>query len=83
MVGGRIVSIQPEPDHIRIIVAQKPYGRHEFMGVNVAKTGHPLKFGDSLWWQGGDCMWTPQDGSYREDTVIPKVGYSYSVGVTR
>jgi hypothetical protein len=82
MVGGRIVSIREEPDRLCLIVAKKTYSRHEFMGVDCAKTGHPLRLGDSLWWQGGSCMWTPQDGSYREDTVIPKIGYSYSTGLT-
>jgi hypothetical protein len=82
MVGGRIVSIREESDRICLIVAAKPYGRHEFMGVDVAKTGHPLALGDSLWWQSGQCMWTPADRS-AEDVVIPKIGYSYSTGITR
>jgi hypothetical protein len=85
MVGGKIVSIQEEPDRIRVIVAEKPpwpSSRHETCGVNVAKTGHPLRLGDSLWWQGGHCYWTSREPGAREDVAIPKIGYSYSVGVT-
>jgi hypothetical protein len=82
MIGGRIVSIREEGDRLCLIVADNPYGWHNFLGVDVAKTGHPLQLGDSLWWQGAVCYWTPADGSHRHDTSLPKIGYSYQTGLT-
>lgn len=84
MVGGRIVAIRPKSDRVCITVADKPYGRHEFCGVDIAPTDYPVKLGDSLWWQSGKCYWTPKGNvpealKGREDIPIPKIGYSYSV----
>jgi hypothetical protein len=85
MVGGKIVGIQVESDKVRLIVASKPPrpgSRHETMGVNIAKMGYDLRIGDSIWWQGGHCLWTSQKPGAKQDVAIPKIGYSYAVGVT-
>jgi hypothetical protein len=79
MVGGRIVAIREEPDRLCVTVADKRYSRHEFCMVDVAKTSHRLRLGDSLWWQGGQCYWTPDGESPAWDVPIPKIGYSYGV----
>lgn len=44
-----------------------------------------MSIGDSFWWQGGLCMWTPQENTKHEggkcgvdyDIELKKVGYSH------
>ncbi len=79
MVGGFVVAMRHEFDRICVTVADKPYGRHEFMGVDIALNDRPIKLGDSLWWQGGFCYWTPRGENPAWDVPIAKIGYSYGV----
>jgi hypothetical protein len=83
VVAGRIVSIQDRGDRLRVIVADKPHGRHEYMGVDVEETDHPPKLGDSPWWRGDFVFWTSRDADGRqdgrEDVPIRRLSCSYSV----
>lgn len=48
-------------------------------------TDAAMKIGDSFWWQGGRCYWTPKEnrkkpdakGGVDYDIVLAKIGYSH------
>lgn len=79
-VGGRIVDIVPVSPSKWWIDTLEP-GSDTRAGRTVAvycdPQGEPIQVGDSLWWQGRSCYWTPHvnpDG--RSDVKLPKIGYS-------
>jgi hypothetical protein len=37
--------------------------------------GFEIKKGDSIWWQGANCYWSPAGGT-QKDIVLDKIGYS-------
>lgn len=79
-VGGTIVDlVRVRPDKVwvnTIDTSDLMHGGHT-CAVYCDPQGESLQVGDSLWWQGGWCFWTPHvqpDG--RSDVKLPKIGYS-------
>lgn len=55
----------------------KPPRKPNLCAVYVDPQGHIILPGDSLWWQGGKCYWTPQDRPFGAfDIPLRKIGYS-------
>ena len=83
MVGGTVLEVcdvPNRPDVLFVNVGDKPYTKLETCGVLVENNhnAREIQLGDSLWWQGEFCYWTPQDKS-THDVPIAKRSYS---GVT-
>lgn len=96
MVGGIVIEVAEvagKPDVLFVNVAERnpPSGRAhspETCAIYVEKnaTSDLIAYGDSLWWQGSDALWTPKanckpDGSGQRggvdyDIRIPRRGYS-------
>jgi hypothetical protein len=76
MIGGKITEVYRFPDCISIVVKDRPYNVEEFLVIDLVINNHPLRRGDSLWWQSGNAYWTPKDKS-QEDVAIPRIGYTY------
>jgi hypothetical protein len=77
-VGGVIVDVVPVADDKWWINTLAP-GSDTRGGHAVAVYCDPRperpEPGDSLWWQGGTCYWTPADRS-RADVPLKKIGFS-------
>lgn len=82
-VGGKVVEV------VRVSPAKawvntndaKPPRSPNLCAVYVDPEGHDIRPGDSLWWQGGVCYWTPQDRPFGAfDIPLRKIGFS---GVSR
>jgi hypothetical protein len=71
-VGGCIVDIVPvAPDKWWV----NTFDKHTECAVYIDPLGLPVAVGDSLWWQGLSCYWTPADRS-ATDIELPKRGFS-------
>jgi hypothetical protein len=81
-VGGTVVDIvrrSPERWWINTFDerAESVPAVSQTVAVWCDPNGEPIEVGDSLWWQGDSCYWTPVDRS-RQDVRLPKIGYSHS-----
>lgn len=82
-VGGRVVEVvQVSPDKWWINTDDaKPPRLPNLCAVYVNPEGREIKPGDSLWWQGRTCYWTPRDRPFGAfDIPLRKIGFS---GVSR
>lgn len=103
MVGGVVIGLTRQPDRTHVNVADCPHypkhGRGDecprpdtccvYTDEKRIDNGEAVRIaiGDSLWWQGGRCYWTPKanrklpddeskcGGTY--DIAIKKIGYSH------
>lgn len=79
-VGGTIIDIvEVSPSKWWVNTVDKSDLMHggRTVAVYCDPQGEPLTVGDTLWWQGGLCFWTPRthpDG--RSDVRLRKIGYS-------
>lgn len=77
-VGGIIVDVVPVSDERWWVNTLEP-GSDTRAGRTCAVYCDPRpeqpQVGDSLWWQGGKCYWTPADRS-RVDVALRKIGFS-------
>jgi len=86
MVGGRVIevcAVKEFPGRLFVDVCDRPYSRLETCTIYVERneTSERIQVGDSIWWQGRNAMWTPQDSQrlragVDHDIVIPRIGYS-------
>jgi len=65
MIGGKVIEVcdvPGRPDVLFVNVADRPYKKIETCGVLVEKNkvSGQIQIGDTLWWQSGNCYWTPQ-----------------------
>ncbi len=77
-VGGTIVDIvrrSPERWWINTLDRHELPSIERTVAVWCNPKGESIDVGDSFWWQGGSCYWTPQDRS-RQDVELPKIGFS-------
>ena len=73
-VGGAIIDIvKVRADKWWVNTMDR--GDLNHVAVYCNPLGEPIDVGDSLWWQGAHCYWTPADRS-RQDVKLPKIGYS-------
>ncbi len=83
MVGGRVIEVcevKDRPDVLFVDVRDK----NDTCAIYVEKNAASLliEIGDSLWWQSGWAMWTPQKNLGVDpakgihDVQIKKIGYS-------
>lgn len=85
-VGGRVVEVVPvSPDKVWVNTDDNPNRTRgslpNFCAVYVDPQGQTIRPGDSLWWQGRECYWTPQERPFgASDIPLPKIGFS---GVSR
>lgn len=86
-VGGKVVEVVTVTAGKAWVNTDdsKPPRRPNFCAVYCDPQGHEILPGDSLWWQGGRCYWTPRNGQHGEtfgafDVPLPKIGFS---GVNR
>lgn len=81
-VGGKVVDVVPvSPAKWWVNTDDSKTGTPNLCAVFVDPQGHVIAPGDSLWWQGGKCYWTPIDRPFgASDIELPKIGYS---GVAR
>ena len=86
-IGGIVIEARPrkhpEGDDIVVTVVDpnESGSRKQFTSVTVEPTEEAgqIKIGDSLWWQGNLCFWTPKHRNTRgekSDIEIPRAGYS-------
>lgn len=100
MVGGVIIGLTKHEDRIHVHVADCPHYPKHGRGDECPRpdtccvytdgrkhdgTEASMQIGDSLWWQGGICYWTPKanrtmdggrdGGDY--DIRLKKIGYSH------
>jgi hypothetical protein len=95
MVGGRVIGIARGKDDTLLHVRDNRY-KTDVCAVRCverrAETGQSVEIavGDEVWWQCGQVMWTPRSAKVNYDPgvgcgtlwdiVLPKVGYSHSMG---
>jgi hypothetical protein len=82
MVGGKVVEVNGDYDHVEVIVEDE----NEKLAIKVQVTDDArwIDEGDSLWWQGRNAYWTPKSSiDHREDVKIPRIGYSYKPEVIK
>lgn len=77
-VGGTVVDVVVvRPDKVWVNTIDRADLMHG--GCTCAVYCNPLheriEVGDSLWWQGGWCFWTPRTRE-RSDVKLPKIGFS-------
>lgn len=87
MVGGKVIevcNVPDRPDVLFVNVANRPYSKVETCGVLVEnnENSRKIEIGDSLWWQGGFCMWTPQANAGGIDDGIG-CGESYDIKIPK
>lgn len=78
-VGGKVVDVVPvTPSKWWVNTdGSQPPRRPNLCAVYVDPQGHVIAPGDSLWWQGSKCYWTPMDRPYGAfDIELPKLGFS-------
>ena len=82
-VGGRVVEVMKVDAGKWWVNTDdaKPPHPPNLCAVYVDPEGHEIQPGDSLWWQGGKCYWTPRARPFGVfDIPLRKIGYS---GVSR
>jgi len=100
MVGGVIVGLSFPGERVHVHVADCPHYPKHGRGDECPRpetccvytdakledgTVAALKVGDSFWWQGGLCYWTPKEnrgkhdarGGVDFDIRMKKIGYSH------
>lgn len=82
-VGGKVVEvIAVSPSEVWVNTDDsKPPRQPNLCAVYVDPQGHSILPGDSLWWQGRSCYWTPRNNQHGEtfgafDLELPKIGFS-------
>lgn len=79
-VGGKVVEVVPvSPSKWWVNTDDsKPPRRPNLCAVYVDPQGFDIQPGDSLWWQGGECYWTPKNRQAfgASDIPLPKIGFS-------
>lgn len=91
MIGGVVIEvaeIMGEPDILYVEVASREYptGPTETKAIYVELTGlsRKIEFGDALWWQAGNVMWTPaRPSKRRKSQVRGKCGVDYDIQIKR
>jgi len=87
-VGGIVIEARPRKhsdgdDILVTVVDPHESGSHkDFTSIAVEPTeeAKQIKIGDSFWWQGKKCFWTPMDrepATETHDIEIPRAGYSH------
>jgi hypothetical protein len=78
-VGGKVVDVRPVSMSkwwVNTDDSKNP-AFPNLCAVYVDPQGCVILEGDSLWWHGDKCYWTPQDRPYGVfDIELPKLGYS-------
>lgn len=90
MVGGIVIGIAETGDealvHVKDAKSANSSGNECSVRCRlIDKNGYRvfIKVGDALWWQGGNCYWTPKPGLANGrcgvdfDIALPKIGYSH------
>lgn len=101
MVGGVVIGLTRSEDRTHVNVANCPHypkhGRGDvcprpdtccvYTDERRIKDGSrvEIKIGDSFWWQGGRCYWTPKENREKSkakcgvdyDIALKKIGYSH------
>lgn len=90
MIGGIVIETIVMPAKVWVNCIEREESSNSKCAVYCAKDDNSLRIkpGDSFWWQGGFCMWTPFENKSRPDNKagvdydirIPKIGFS---GVSR
>ena len=62
MVGGKVIEVVSQDGRLWVNVRDINYPKATCaIYVERNETSERIKPGDSLWWQGGVAMWTPQE----------------------
>jgi hypothetical protein len=81
-VGGKVTYIKKLHDGDLRVATNEPQHPHDIPTcVHVADTPQTrcIEPGDSFWWQGKVCYWTPKGAQSERETVkIPRKSTSYS-----
>ncbi len=88
MIGGIVLEVCNVPgrdDVLFVEVGERPYSVLQKSGVLVENNANAKKIeiGDSLWWQSGMCMWTPQDNRAVQGAKILKGGIDYDIQIPK
>lgn len=61
MIGGKVIEVADVPDRPNVIFVDVR-DKYDTCAILVErnKNSERIEIGDSLWWQGGWAMWTPQ-----------------------
>ena len=65
MVGGMVCGVVRGPESTLLNVTDKPYSVADYTTIRIIERRRidsmPVKIavGDSVWWEGGNVMWTP------------------------
>lgn len=85
MVGGTIIGLAVTGDEVLVNVRGSGCEKNDTIAVRCKHLDQPLAIGDSLWWQSGNCYWTPKANhgltgkcGVDIDIALPKVGYSHA-----
>jgi hypothetical protein len=86
MVGGVVIETLATAERVWVNVEDRTYGDRCAIYVERTAAAERIRPGDSLWWQGRDALWTPQEnremdpryaaGGVDYDIRIPRIGYS-------
>lgn len=89
MIGGIVTQVKVLPDKVWVDCVEKNSSSKCAVYCERNEKSELIQPGDSFWWQGGYCMWTPylntkakkgSKGGLDYDIRIPKIGFS---GVNR
>lgn len=75
MVGGTVIETIILEDKVWVNCKDKTYKDTCAIYVERNKDSEAIRVGDSIWWQGGYAMWTPQSREFA-DRKIERRGYS-------
>lgn len=88
MVGGKVIGLARKADGTAMLhVRDTRYTDQVCVDVREERIDGSgavvIAVGDSVWWQGGQVMWTPSYSKKRRcgedfDIRLPKVGYTYA-----
>ena len=78
-VGGKVLQVRELADRVDIDVYDPAYGDEMTVGVVVCEDSRAVKIGDTVWWQSGHAMWTPEPDRVFVDRKIPRIGNSRGI----
>ncbi len=92
MVGGEVIGVgycKSEPEKLRVLCAEQRNGKLDLRNACYiwceTPKGGAVNLGDSLWWHGDRCYWTPRSNPEddRRDVPLRRLSYSAAANLAR
>lgn len=88
MVGGTVIEVVDLATKVYVNCAERPHGKINECAIYVELNAQSdqIEIGDSVWWQGGFAMWTPQSNRVSDEEAKRrglKCGKDYDIKIPR